>query len=112
MVHDMTQISIAGQDVELTYGGNYKINIKTIFKSAGLIYKFPQNSSGISFNEDIVALALKNNKWIFVTIGSNTTLYRIHPKRIIEIIKRFNSIYEKNGLRLYVIPLRSLTRVS
>lgn len=108
----MTQISIAGQDVELTVSGNYMVNIKTIFKSAGMIYKFPKNISGISFNEDIVALALKNNKWIFVTIGDSKNLYRIHPVRIMNIIKRFNSIYEKNGLRLYVVPLNELVRIN
>lgn len=107
----MTQISIAGQDVELTIGGNYKINIKTIFKSAGMIYKFPKNISGVSINEDIVALAHKNNKWIFVTLGDSSNLYKIHPQRVINIVKRFNSIYEKNGLRLYVIPLNELSRL-
>lgn len=106
----MTIISVAGQDIELVEGG-YKLKINTIFKSAGKMYGFPNNCSGISINEDIVALALQNDKWLFITIGDSPNLYFIHPRSVMKIVKDYDSIYEKRGVRLYVVPLKNLTRV-
>ena len=103
-------ITISGQEVELTDGGNVKLHINSLFKSAGKKYKFEMNSPGISFNEDIVKFALDENRTIFITVEKNPTLYMITPKEVIDIVKAHDSIYEKDGLRLYVIPIRALKK--
>jgi ribosomal protein S27E len=100
---------IGGENVELTSGGNFLIHIESIFKSAGMIYNFSLKSSGISFNQAIVEAAKNEKRHIVVTIGDNQRKYIISPEKIINIVNTFGSVYKtKNGMNLFVVPLREL----
>ena len=105
-------ITISGQEIELTEGGNIKLHIKEIFKKAGKIYHFPLNSPGISINESIVTYAYDNDKIIFLTMEDSPIIYWIRAKEIVDIMKEYDSIEERKGVRLFCIPIRALKPVN
>ena len=102
---------IAGQEVEITDGGNFKIHINSIFKSAGIIYKFPNRCSGISVNHFIIEKAINEDRQIIIRIGESPRLYTISPNKVMDIVNKYNSIYEKGDLKLCVVPLKELKPV-
>lgn len=104
----MTEYFIGGQKVELTEGGNFKIHIDSIFKSAGMIYKFPNKCSGISINRNIVNVAELENRHLVITIAESPKEYIIHPSYIKELVEKYNSVYEKGDIQLLVFPLNEL----
>ena len=104
--------TIAGQEIEITEGGNIKLHIKSIFKSAGIIYKFPNKCSGISINSQIIDKAKEEKRMLIICIGESQRLYHITPKEIIDIVNKYQSIYKKGDLELFVIPLKALKPIS
>lgn len=101
---------VGGQEVEITEGGNYKLNIMSIFTKAGMIYNFPLNQSGIGINEKILKKAKRQDKLLFVTIGDSKTLYLVKPGEILDLTKKYNSIMNIKGNRIHVFPIKTLRR--
>lgn len=100
---------IQGQSVGHDKNGNITIHIKSLFLSAGKIYGFPNNSAGIGINEGIVDTARKSNRGIIITIGSNTQRrYFMTPYEVLMLSNEYSSVYEKNGVKLCVVPVMML----
>jgi len=105
-------IYISGQEIEETEAGNIKLHIREIYISAGKKYHFPLNSPGISINESIVTYAYDNDKIIFLTMEDSPIIYWIRAKEIVDIVKEYDSIEERKGVRLFCVPIRALKRVN
>ena len=108
----MKEYIISGQKVTLTDGGNFRLKINSLFRSAGVMYNFPRRCSGIGINEDIVNVAEIENRNLIIELADSPNQYIISPTKVKEIAKNFNSVYksEKNPLvKLYVIPLSELS---
>ena len=104
---------IQGQSIGHDKNGNITIHIKSLFLSAGKIYGFPNNSAGIGINEGIVDTARKSNRGIIITIGSNMQRrYFMTPYEVMMFSKKFESVYEKNGVKLHVVPVMMLTSIN
>ena len=100
---------IGGQKVELTDGGNIKFRIESIFKSAGMMYRFPNKCSGIGINEEIVDVAFLEKRDLIISVGNSNRLYWIAPARVMKIAEKYGSIYTlSSGMRLFVVPLKEL----
>jgi len=100
---------IQGQGVGYDKHGNITIHIKSLFLSAGKIYGFPNHSAGIGINEGIVDAARESNRGIIVTIGSNMKRrYFMTPYEVLMLSNEYSSVYEKNGVKLHVVPVMML----
>jgi ribosomal protein S27AE len=109
VVSAMNEYTISGQKVEITEGGNFSIHIESIFKSAGMIFNFPQRCSGVGINQSIVETAKAENRHIVITIGNSFRKYVISPDEIIRIVNTYGSVHKTgSGVNLFVIPLKSL----
>jgi ribosomal protein S27AE len=105
----MDEYTISGQKVEVTDGGNFSLHIDSIFKSAGMIFNFPQKCSGIGINQSIVEVAKAENRHIIITIGNSPKRYIISPEEIIRVVNTYGSVHKTgNGVNLFVIPLKTL----
>ena len=103
------KFKIGGQEVEVTDGGNYRIHIHSLYKSAGKVFKFPHNSPGISLNQSIIQRAEKEDRWLVLNVAENRNMYLIRPKQVIDIVNRYGSVHvTDNGTNLFVIPIREL----
>lgn len=88
------------------------IHIKEPYYSAGKTYGWGKEIFGIGIKTEIVDKAKKEKKNLYIKIGHEKDVWKITPKMVERLAKKYNSVKEvRFGAKLYVIPMNSLEKL-